>query len=138
GLAGGLLAGAVGTAGEWAWTQVAFPLPWNAGVWPEALLLSVAAGVAGGAFGALLGMGLRRELASVRVARPLALGAAVVLALCVADGLVTEGPRGERAVISTSAVRSGAVDATVRLDPDRHDAAWVTATSWQGGGLHVD
>ena len=62
-----------------------------------------------------------------------------MLALCVADGLVTEGAKGERALVSVSSVRDGAVDAVVRLDPDSgRDAAWVTATSWQGGGLHVD
>jgi hypothetical protein len=38
-----------------------------------------------------------------------------------------------------SPVRDGAVSASVRLDPDAgRDAAWVSATSWQGGGLHVD
>jgi hypothetical protein len=139
GLAGGLLAGTVGIAGEWAWTQLVFPLPWNDGILPEGLLLGAAAGVAGGVFGALLGLGLRGELPRPAVARPLAVAAMAVLAACVADGLITEGAKGERATIAIGAVRDGAADATVRLDPDSgRDAAWVTATSWQGGGLHVD
>jgi hypothetical protein len=139
GVAGGLAAGTVGIAGEWAWTQAAFPLPWTGGIVPEALLLGAGAGVAGGVFGALLGLGLRGDLPRVSVARPLTIAAAVVLAVCVADGLITDGPAGERALISTTAAGDGTVDATVRLDPDSgRDAAWVTATAWQGGGLHVD
>ena len=139
GVAGGLLAGTIGIAGEWAWTQVAMPLPWTSGILPEALILAVAAGLAGGLFGGLLGTGLRGELPRPRVARPVALAALALLAACVADGLVSRGGAGERATLEMAAVRDGAAHARVQIDPPPPaDAAWVTATAWQGGGLVVD
>jgi hypothetical protein len=116
-------------------------LPWTGAILPEALVLAAVAGVAGGLLGALLATGLRGELPRPAVARPLAVVGIALIAACVADGLITEGPAGERATIEVGAVRDGAANATVRLQPDPGDgdgAAWVTATAWQGGGLHVD
>ena len=139
GAVGGLLAGTVGIAGEWAWTQLVFPLPWNGSLLPEAAVLAAATGLAGGVFGALLGLGLRGELPRPALARPLTVGALVVVGVCVADGLITQRASGQTAAITTRPAGEGAVSATVRLDPDTgRDAAWVTATAWQGGGLHVD
>jgi hypothetical protein len=139
GVTGGLLCGTVGMAAEWGWSHVAMRLPWTTDILPEALVLAAATGVAGGLLGALLATGLRGELPRTGVARPVAFAAVAVLALCVADGLVSEGPKGERAIVDVGPVRDGAANATVRLDPDVGDgAAWVTATAWQGGSLHVD
>ena len=58
GAAAGVLIGTVGVAAEWAVSQVAMPLPWNAALLPEAPLLALLAAVAGGLLGAHLGSAL--------------------------------------------------------------------------------
>ena len=90
GAASGALVGTLGMAAEWGWTHVAFRLPWTTDILPEGLILAIVAGLAGGAFGVLLGTGLRGELVRPRVARPVALAALVAIAACVADGLVVQ------------------------------------------------
>src|SRR3954465_4306776 len=92
GAIGGLLAGTVGFAAEWPWTHLVMPLPWPSTLMPEALIVSIVAGVAGGLLGALLGLGLRSELPSPPVARALALASMFALALLVANGLATRRP----------------------------------------------
>jgi hypothetical protein len=125
-------------AAEWGWTHLVFTLPWTTDILPEGLVLAVAGGLAGGTFGALLATGLRGELPSVRVARPLALGAMVVLAVCVGDGLVVSDATDARAAVTL--VDGGRGGAEVRIAPDVADgAAWATLTAWQGKQkLHVD
>ena len=120
----GTLAGTVGMAAEWGWTHATFRLPWTTDILPEGLVLAIAGGLAGGTFGVLLGLGLRRELHRVTIARPAALLALVVIGACVADGLmVDESTTATAAVSGTS----------VRISPDIADnAAWATVTSWQG------
>jgi hypothetical protein len=135
GAVSGVLIGTLGTAAEWAWTQVAFPLPWTTDILPEAAVLAIAGGVAGGAFGALLATGLRGDLPRVAVARPLALAALVAIGAGVADGLVVSNDTTARAQVALDAR-----GATVRVTPDiARDAAWATITAWQGKTkLHVD
>ena len=136
GVAGGALAGTVGTAAEWGWSHVVMRLPWRPDLLPEAAMVSVVAGVAGGTLGALLACGLRGRLPRAAAARALTVAAFLAIAACVADGLVTSTPAGARATIVVHADRS----ADVRIRPARlaDDSAWTTVTSWQGGGLQVD
>ncbi len=157
GAASGALAGTLGMAAEWAWTHVAFRLPWTTDILPEGLVLAVVAGLAGGAFGVLLGTGLRGELDTIggpasgdrlrpsgrrpgkvasgtpspRLARPVALAALVAIAACVADGLVVQQDTNAKVVVAGN---------DVRITPDiARDASWATATAWQGGAkLHVE
>ena len=129
GAAGGLLAGTVGIAGEWAWTQVAFPLPWTGGILPEAIAARRRRRYGRRRVRRAARPGLRGELPRTSVARPLAVGATA----CSRLRRRRPGDRGqrtgERALVAVSRVRDGGVDATVRLDPDTgRDAAWVTAT----------
>jgi hypothetical protein len=143
GALGGLLCGTVGLAAEWAWTQLVFPLPWNSGIFPEALIVAPIAGVAGGLIGALLGSGLRFELPEPRAARGIALGGLVAVAGLTAYGLSTSQPADVRLnarLTETQPAPNRFVEATVRVTPKdaADDAAWMTVTSWQGGGLHVD
>ena len=139
-LAFGALAGALcGTAGlatEWAWTQVAMPLPWTASLLPEAVPLAAAAGTAGGTLGALLAAGLRGELPRRPVARAATVAALLALALCVTDGLAVDHATRATAAITLDRDGSGL---TARIEPDiARDAAWATVTAWQGGGrLHL-
>ena len=145
GAVSGVLIGTAGFAAEYAWTQVAFKLPWQADLLPEGVAFAVAGGVAGGIVGALMALGLRGRLPRPAVART-ALGlAALLVALCVMVPLVTSSvPQGVRAAVElTDVTGSGAAreaQATVRVTPASaaDDNKWLTVTSWQGGGLHVD
>ena len=134
----GVLIGTVGLAAEWGWTHVAFRLPWTTDILPEALILAIAGGVAGGAFGALLATGLRGELTRPAVARPVALAALLTVMVAVGDGLVTDTGAPARATVAL--VDGGRGGAEVRVAPDiAGNAAWATITAWQGKAkLHVD
>jgi hypothetical protein len=141
-VSGGLI-GTVGFASEWGWSQFAMPLPWTENLLPEAVVLSLVAGVAGGLLGALMGSALRGELPRPAIARPVAVAAVAAIMIAVANGLVTERPEGVRATVALADVGSGSereTHATVRIDPPEaaDDAAWLTATAWQGDGFHLD
>src|SRR3954471_8589403 len=145
GVAGGLLCGTVGLAVEWLWVGAVFPLPWSRGIVPEALIVAPLAGIAGGVLGGLLGSGLRFQLPRPEVARPAALGAFVAVAALTAYGLSTTAPKNVSATVALknapgSTPQQREVTGTVRLTPSNvaDDAAWVTVTSWQDGGLKVD
>src|SRR4051794_4874049 len=145
GAVGGLLAGTVGFAAEWPWTHLVMPLPWPSTLMPEALIVAVIAGVAGGLLGALLGLGLRSDLPSPAVSRAVALGSLFAVALLVANGLATKRPDpGTQATVAltqTQGPPQREATARVRIQPPSaaRDAAWLTITSWQGGGrLIVD
>ena len=143
GAVSGVLIGTAGLASEWGWTQLAMRLPWTADLLPEAVVFAVAAGVAGGVAGALLALGLRGELPRPAVARTAIVGATAIVAVLIVAGLHTSVPGGARADVTLHAVRGGdarTASATVRIEPRSltDDAAWVTVTAWQGGGLQVD
>ncbi|MGH3889843.1 MAG: hypothetical protein ACRDSZ_25310 [Pseudonocardiaceae bacterium] len=144
GAVGGLLIGTVGFAAEYAWTQVAYRLPWTPDILIEGTLMAVTGGIAGGVAGALLALGLQGKLPRPAVARPLFIGVVAVLVAAIANGLVTTIPDGVRAEITLTEVASPGVvrtaQAVVRINPaavvDR--PSWLTITSWQGGGLYVN
>jgi hypothetical protein len=137
-LASGLAIGTVGLASEWAWTQVFMPLPWNAALLPEGILLglvmALAAGCVGAWIGARLGEDRRGEL------RPAAVAAAVAIFALTAYGLWSTGESGVRGTVALQPAGSGTAYAEVRVDPadGAEGAYWLAATSWQGGGLVVD
>ncbi|HWT91485.1 MAG TPA: hypothetical protein VN238_00675 [Solirubrobacteraceae bacterium] len=144
GVLSGVLIGTVGFAAEYAWTQVAFKLPWEQDLLPEGVIFALVGGIAGGVVGTLMALGLRGQLPKPSVARTgvVLSGAAVAIAAFV--GLQTTVPQGARAQIELTNVTGGADtregDATVRITPASlvDSTKWVTITSWQGGGLHVD
>jgi len=144
GAIGGALCGSVGLAAEWVWVGQLFPLPWNDGIVPEALVVAPLAGIAGGVLGGLLGAGLRFQLPSVAVARTAAIGSFVAIAALTAYGLSTVAPSGQTATV---ALKSDGGDpthrhvvGTVTLNPrsTADHAAWASVTSWQDGGMKVD
>jgi hypothetical protein len=136
GAVSGVLIGTLGFAAEWAWVGAVFRLEWTGDILGEGLLMAVAGGVAGGLAGGLLASGLRRELPSI--ARPaLALGL-VLVAACLVNGLVTTGPEDTRAIATVDRTADGNANVTVRVTPAPDEPAWLTATSWQGGGLVVE
>jgi len=136
GAAGGLLAGTLGCASEWAWTQLAFRLPWAEPILAEGLAGAAVAGTAAGVLGALVALALRGELPRPAVARGAAAVAAAALVAVLANGLYETAPAPVRAALTVTP--DGAVG--VRLDPPdaAADAAWLTVTAWQGDGLVVD
>jgi hypothetical protein len=143
GAVGGVLIGTVGFAAEYGWTQVVYRLPWNDALLPEGIVAAVLAGVAGGLVGALLAMGLRGDLPRPALARAIPAAALAVVGGLLAYGLTTTVPSKTSATVAlTDAPGSGGrqVNATVRFHPASlpDDARWVAATSWQGGGLHVE
>src|SRR3954469_25966829 len=135
----GLLCGTVGFAAEWPWTHLVFRLPWNSSLLPGGLICAAVAGVAGGAIGALLGLGLRGELPRPTLARAVLVAAGVAIAAVVANGLVTAAPAGERAAISLADAHDGSAVVSARLSPAdaAHDPAGRSVTAWQAGGQLV-
>jgi hypothetical protein len=144
GAIGGLLCGTVGLAAEWAWVGAVFRLKWNAGILPEALIVAPIAGVAGGLLGGLLGSGLRFRMPAPGITRAAALGSFVAVAALVAYGLATVAPKNVSATVALQNAGGDAehrqVTGTVTLHPKdaADDAAWISATAWQDGGMHVD
>jgi len=144
GAGAGLLIGTVGTAAEWAWSHVWMPLPWPSALLPEAALVAVVAGLAGGLLGAFVGTSLRvQPLPYPRGARVVYPLAGLVVAGLIAFGLATSPQEGVTARVQLFDVPGEAnrhVTAVVSVDPPQAtaDAKWLTATAWQGGGLVVD
>jgi hypothetical protein len=140
GAVAGALIGTVGVAAEWAFSQVAMPLPWPAALLPEAPLLALLAAVAGGLLGAHIGSALRHGHASVP--RAVAPAAVAVIVACLAIPMHTTAGPPIRASVTLDEVRPAPareVIATVRLDPPQaaHDAKWFHAMAWQGGGSRL-
>jgi hypothetical protein len=144
GAVSGVLIGTAGFAAEYAWTQVAYRLPWTPDMLVEGMLMALAGGIAGGIAGALLAQGLQSKLPRPAVARPLFLGIIAVLMAAVANGLVTTMPDGVRAEITLNEVAGPepfrTAQAVVRITPAAvvDQPSWLMITSWQGGGLYVN
>ncbi len=143
GLGAGLAVATVGFATEWGWTHLLFDLPWTSDILVEGFVLSLAVALVGGVLGALLGAGLHGELPRPAVARGACAAAAVVVGLCLADGLLATVPEGERVRMAVTEASPGpdrTVNVEARFDPAAIDGdpSWVTMTAWQGGGLVVD
>lgn len=136
----GLLVGTVGTATETLWSYAVMPLPWTRDVWVEGLLTAVPVAVAGALAGALLALGVQGRLPRVSLARPVLVGALLVVAAGTANGLVATVPAGAAATVSLTPAGQGLVTAEVVLSPATlaDDPAWLSLTAWQGGGLVVD
>jgi hypothetical protein len=145
----GLIAGAgigtIGLAAEWGWTHVVMHQPWPSELFPEGALLGFAMAMVGGVLGAWVGARLAsEEVERPAILRPLAVGAALALAVMVVYGL-QDDPKGEpvRAQVQVTETSGGAQregNLLVTLDPpDAADGAeWLTITAWQGGGSIVE
>jgi hypothetical protein len=144
GAVGGLLIGTVGFASEYGWTNLVYRLPWNDTLLPEGVIVAVLAGVSGGLVGALLAMGLRRELPGQTISRVIPAAALGVIGILLIYGLGTTVPSHTTASVTLTEAASKPgerqVNAVVRLHPAdlADDAHWITATAWQGGGLQVE
>ncbi len=153
GATAGALIGSVGVAAEWAWSQVAFPLPWQPALFPEAYALAFATAVAGGVLGATVGRALDRRPTTQdegrrpgeggrpgegRVGQRLAVPAAFAAVLgVIAFALPIGTDPSYRADVTVTAAGNGEGDLLVTLRPATmaDDVAWFNVTSWQGGDL---
>jgi hypothetical protein len=137
-LLGGAGIGTVGLAAEWAWSHVWMPHPWTSSMLPEAVVVTLAAAVAGAVLGVRLGQSLAlpgSARAALAPLRPAAVGAAAVVALAaLLAPLPRSGGDGTRAAIVPTSAAPGEVRLSVRLDPARaaRRAEWFEVISWQG------
>lgn len=144
GLIAGVGIGTLGLAAEWLWSHIWMPLPWTAGVFPEAAVLGFVAAIAGATLGAWIGSHLTAELPPRQPhLRRAAVCSAGVLVALVLIGLYSPTDRGVSAHVTLRDLPSNGgreVQATVHVHPaDAPDgAAWFNVTAWQGGGLVVD
>ncbi len=145
-LVAGALCGGAGFAFDYAWTQVAYPLPWQPGLIAEGLPTAIAAALAAAVLGGLMAAALRGDTA--RFGRPLAaalVSGAVLLGLAF-NASVVRAPDGLTATVAVSNVRDEPIghrgdthtvgDVQVRLsDPDlARDGTWAYVLAWQGTG----
>jgi hypothetical protein len=122
-------------ASEWAWSQFAFPLPWEPVIFPEAYLLALVAAVAGAVPGTASGQSLLPVApARVESRRPVVLALAAVVGV-IAVALPVGTNSGYRADITVTPAGPGEATLLVKLDPPTiaKDVAWFNVTSWQGG-----
>ncbi|URM93308.1 hypothetical protein LUW76_02595 [Actinomadura madurae] len=143
GAVSGVLIGTAGFGGEYAFSQIAFRLPWTPDILAEGMAMAVVGGVAGGLCGALLAEGLEGRTPRPAVARGILAGAILAVAAAVANGLIISVPPDRTATVTLTDVRGDAAHRTAgaRIQFAPADAidgpAWVTVTGWQGQGLHV-
>jgi len=142
----GLAVGSIGFLAEYAWSHAWMPLPWRAELIGEGLLPAMLAAVAAGLVGAYVATAWRAPLVDPPT-RPLrggvALAGLVAIVAVVGYGLQTSPQRGVSAQVRLTEVSPAPereVKASVRIEPPSAaaDAAWLTATAWQGHGLRVD
>jgi hypothetical protein len=134
----GLGIGTIGLAAEWGWSHVWMPHPWPASMLVPAVILALAAALAGSVLGARMSQSLAMpdsERAGLPPIAPRAVGLAAALALvALFYPLPRTGGDGTRAAIVPTPAGDGRVNLAVKLDPP--DAArgnqWFEVLSWQG------
>ena len=137
-LLSGLGIGTVGLAAEWAWSHVWMPHPWPASMLVPAVVLCLAAALAGSVLGARMSQSLALP-GSERAALPAIAPRVVALAGAVAlvalfFPLPRTGGDGTRAAIVPTPAGHGRVNVAVTLDPPRaaRGSQWFEILSWQG------
>lgn len=144
GAVAGLAVGTVGVAGEALWSQVWMPIAWNRALLPDAVVLCVVAGVAGGLMGGFVGRALapddvERQAAPRWVGPAAWAGAVGVVAVCLPIG----APAGWSAEVAVGPTRTvdGVERADVTVTPSPGGAADAArggttfhVLSWQGAG----
>jgi hypothetical protein len=131
----GALIGTVGVGFEWAYSQVAFVLPWQGVLFPEAYVLALLAAVSGGVLGAMIGRALLPSTATRSATPHFAAGLAFAGALgVIAVALPIGSTAGAKADVVVTAARASTADLTITLHPASlaNDVAWFNVTSWQG------
>jgi hypothetical protein len=134
----GLGIGTVGLAAEWGWSHVWMPHPWPASMLVPAVILALAAALAGSVLGARMSQSLAMpdsERAGLPPIAPRAVGLAAALALvALFFPLPRTGGDGTRAAIVPTPAGDGRVNLAVKLDPPgaARGNQWFEVLSWQG------
>jgi hypothetical protein len=137
-LLSGLGIGTIGLAAEWGWSHVWMPHPWPASMLVPAVVLAVAAGLAGSVLGARMSQSLAMpgsERAALPAIAPRAVALAGALALvALFFPLPRTGGDGTRATIVPTPAGDGRANVAVTLDPPRaaRGSQWFEVLSWQG------
>ena len=138
GAVSGALIGTVGMAAEWGWSQIAYKLPWEGALFPEAYVLAFAGALAGGVIGGVIGRSLLPAGAPRQRSPRLvpALAFATLLAV-IGVALPFANASGRTADVTVTAHQDGTADLLITLHPASlaNDVAWFNVTSWQGGDL---
>jgi hypothetical protein len=125
-LCSGVLIGVLGTLGEWGWSHVWMPIAWPGRFVPEAVAVSVPAGLCGALVGAFIARTLRAERGPWRPAAAGLAGLAVILAALVP----TSVPKGSHAAVTLDRDGQATVRFTPASLPDGADV--VQELAWQG------
>jgi hypothetical protein len=134
----GLGIGTIGLAAEWGWSHVWMPHPWPASMFVPAVVLALAAGLAGSVLGARMSQSLAlpdSERAALPAIGPRAVALAGALALvALFFPLPRTGGDGTRAAIVPTPAGHGRMNVAVTLDPPSAagDTQWFEILSWQG------
>jgi hypothetical protein len=134
----GLGIGTIGLAAEWGWSHVWMPHPWPASMLAPAVVLAVAAGLAGSVLGARMSQSLAMpgsERAALPPIAPRAVALAGALALVALFlPLPRTGGDGTRATIVPTPAGDGRANVAVTLDPPSaaRGSQWFEVLSWQG------
>ncbi|MBA3746597.1 MAG: hypothetical protein H0W96_03780 [Solirubrobacterales bacterium] len=141
----GAAIGTIGLAAEWGWSHVWMPIGWPTEILPDVAAFGLAAALAGSLVGAYIGVRLGADdgVPQGGGVRWAGLAGATAMAAMVGFALHTPAQSGVSAKVTLRDVVSGPqreVIVTARLFPAdaAKNATWLTATSWQGGGLVVD
>ena len=137
----GLVLGTAGFALETVWREYTHVLDWNGDLLVEGTLMAVVGGVTGALFGALLALGLRRQLPRPAVARTVFVASLLALSAGVVNGLIATVPTDVRATFEFDEVQAEPRTANVQVELDPatavDDPTWIQITAWQGDGLVV-
>ena len=137
GVVAGALIGTIGVTVEYAYSQVAFVMPWQGVLFPEAYLFALVAAVGGGVLGAMIGRALLPESAP-RSATPRFAGAlaftSVLAVLAVALPIGSDGTVTAAVVVTRAGNNVANLHVTLKPAAIARDVAWFNVTSWQGGG----
>ncbi|RLV55046.1 hypothetical protein D9V41_13195 [Aeromicrobium phragmitis] len=140
GAVAGLAVGTVGSAIEKLWNDAFFPFPWARDMWAEGLLMTVPVAIFAGMCGALFALGMQGRLPRPTVSRSIYLGAILVLAASIANGLYYTTPKDASArlvIEQVGTAQEPAVEIEMTVEPADlvdEDYTWVQAMAWQGGG----
>lgn len=139
----GIASATVGLGTEWAWSHIWGRHPWNADLVPDAIILSLIAGVAAALLGTALGslVAGEREATEGSAGRRVGAGALAfaLVAMAVALALPFKRTSGDVTADITLARTGDTAFVFVALDPPdaAEGAAWFEAMSWQRSGLII-
>src|SRR4051812_10820272 len=139
GAAAGALIGTVGFFAEYAWSHVWMVNAWTPSLIPDALPLTLLAGIGAGVLGGAIGRAFTPAAVGERTPRWLlpAAGALVVgvIVFAVPESVPSNPPTATIALKETQAAPKREALVTVKLDPPdaAKDARWLNVTAWQGG-----